>query len=142
MSLVFPPAFWQTDLVGAFVPFNLRPVYISPSFKRLLLNEDGSFKSRPLMGEEIYLTGRILRAYFLILEKSYSIRRDIDYPIIHVVPDPDTGLDLYLRIKPNLRFIEVHPRGQKRKAYADSRRTLPAPAEAVAASGSRAEFRR
>ncbi len=111
MSLVFPPAFWKTDLVGAFVPFNLRPVYTSPSFKRLLLNDDGTFRSTPLMGEENYLMGRILRAYFLILEKYYGIHQDIDYPIIQVVPDPDTGLDLYLRIKPNLRFIEVHPKG-------------------------------
>ncbi len=112
MSLVFPPAFWNTDLVGAFVPFNLQPVYTSPSFKCLLLNDDGTFKSRPLMGEENYLMGRILRAYFLILEKYYGIHQDIDYPIIQVVPDPDTGLDLYLRIKPNLRFIEVYPKGK------------------------------
>jgi len=124
MSLVFPPAFWQTDLVGAFVPFNLQPVYTSTSFKRLLLNEDGSFKSRPLMGEETYLTGRILRAYFLILEKYYGIRRDIDYPIIHVVPDPDTGLDLYLRIKPNLRFVEVHPRGKLKELSKEERETI------------------
>jgi len=112
MSLVFPPAFWKTDLVGAFVPFNLRPVYTSPSFKRLLLNDNGTFKSSPLMGEENYLMGRILRAYFLILEKYYGIHPDIDYPITQVVPDPDTGLDLYLRIKPNLQFIEVHPKGK------------------------------
>ena len=121
MSLVFPPAFWQTDLVGAFVPFNLRPVYTSPSFRRLLLNDDGSFKSRPLMGEETYFMGRILRAYFLILEKYYGIRRNIDYPIIQVVPDPDTGLDLYLRIKPNLRFIEVHPRSKLKELTAEER---------------------
>jgi len=124
MSLVFPPAFWQTDLVGAFVPFNLRPVYTSPSFKRLLLNDDGSFKSRPLMGEETYFMGRILRAYFLILEKYYGIRRDIDYPIVQVVPDPDTGLDLYLRIKPNLRFIEVHPRGKLKKLTEEERERI------------------
>ena len=112
MSFVFPPAFWKTDMVGAFVPFNLQPVYTSPSFKRLLLNDDGSFKSTPLMGEENYLMGRILRAYFLILDKYYGIHRDIDDPIIQVVPDLDTGLDLYFRIKPNLRFIEVHPKGK------------------------------
>ncbi len=121
MSLVFPPAFWNTDMVGAFVPFNLRPVYTSPSFKRLLLNDDGSFKSMPLMGEQNYLMGRILRAYFLILEKYYGIRRDIDYPIIQVVPDPETGLDLYLRIKPNLRFIEVNPKGKLKELTKEER---------------------
>jgi len=115
MSLVFPPAFWRTDMVGAFVPFILRPVYTSPSFKHLLLKDDGSFKGRPLMGEDAYFMGRILRAYFLILEKHYGISRRIDFPIIQVVPDPDTGLDLYLRIKPNLRFIEVHPKGELKK---------------------------
>lgn len=121
MSLVFPPAFWNTDMVGAFVPFNLRPVYTSPSFKRLLLNDDGSFKSIPLMGEENYLMGRILRAYFLILNKYYGIHQDIDYPIIQVVPDPETGLDLYLRIKPNLRFIEVHPKGDLKELTKEER---------------------
>jgi len=115
MSLVFPPAFWRTDMVGAFVPFILRPVYTSPSFKHLLLKDDGSFKGRPLMGEDAYFMGRILRAYFLILEKHYGISRRIDFPVIQVVPDPDTGLDLYLRIKPNLRFIEVHPKGELKK---------------------------
>jgi hypothetical protein len=121
MSLVFPPAFWKTDMVGAFVPFTLQPVYTSPSFKRLLLNDDGTFKSTPLMGEENYLMGRILRAYFLILNKYYGIHRDIDYPIIQVVPDPDTGLDLYLRIKPNLRFIEVHPKGELKELTDEER---------------------
>ena len=121
MSLVFPPAFWKTDMVGAFVPFILRPVYTSPSFKRLLLKDDGSFKGRPLIGEENYLMGRILRAYFLILEKYYGIHREIDYPIIQAVPDPDTGLDLYLRIKPNLRFIEVHPRGKLKELTEEER---------------------
>ncbi len=121
MSLVFPPAFWKTDLVGAFVPFILQPVYTSPSFKHLLLKDDGSFKGRPLMGEENYFMGRILRAYFLILEKCYGIHRKIDYPLIQVVPDPDTGLDLYLRIKPNLRFIEVHPRGKLRELTEEER---------------------
>ena len=121
MSLVFPPAFWNTDLVGAFVPFILRPVYTSPSFKRFLLKDEYSFKGRPLMGEENYFMGRILMAYFLILEKHYGIHREIDYPIIQVVPDPDTGLDLYLRIKPNLRFIEVHPKGKLKELTEEER---------------------
>jgi GAF domain len=121
MSLVFPPAFWKTDMVGAFVPFTLQPVYTSPSFRRILLNDDGSFKSTPLMGEENYLMGRILRAYLLILEKYYGIHRDIDYPIVQVVPDPDTGLDLYFRIKPNLRFIEVHPKGKLKELTEEER---------------------
>lgn len=121
MSLVFPPAFWNTDLVGAFVPFILRPVYTSPSFKRLLLSEDDCFKSTPIMGKEGFFMGRVLMAYFLILDRCYGIHRDIDYPIIHLVPDPDTGLERYVRIKPNMRFIEVYPRGKLKELTKEER---------------------
>jgi hypothetical protein len=55
------------------------------------------------------------------MEKYYGIHRDIDYPIIQVVPDPDTGLDLYVRIKPNLRFIEVHAKGELKKLSEEER---------------------
>jgi len=65
--------------------------------------------------------GRILMTYFLILERHYGIRREIDPPIIQVVPDPDTGLDLYLRIRPNMRFIEVHPRGKLKELTEEER---------------------
>jgi hypothetical protein len=112
VSLVLPPTSWETDIVGIFVPFNLQPVYVSPLFRRLLLNEEGLMKGKALMGEDNFLRGRILRAYYLILEQYYGIRQKLEYPIVRVVPDPETGLDLHLRIKPNLRFMEVHHKGE------------------------------
>jgi hypothetical protein len=112
ISLVLPPASRDTDIMGIFVPFNLQPVYVSPLFRRLLLDEEGLMKGKALMGEENFLRGRILRTYYLILEKYYGIRQKLEYPIIRVVPDPETGLDLHLRIKPNLQFVEVHQRGE------------------------------
>jgi hypothetical protein len=115
MSMIFPPALWESDLVGAFVPFNLQPVSVSPQFRRLLLNDHGSLKGRPLQGEEGHLMGRILRSYLFILEKLYGIRQEIDYPLIRIVPDPESDLDLYVRIKANLRFVEVHPNGKLKK---------------------------
>jgi hypothetical protein len=115
LSMIFPPALWESEPVGAFVPFNLQPVRVSPSFRHLLLNDDGSLKGRPLQGEEGYLMGRILRSYLFILEKYYGIQQEMDYPIVRIVPDPKTDLDLYLRIKPNLRFVEVHTKGRLKK---------------------------
>ncbi|RJR50631.1 MAG: GAF domain-containing protein [Desulfobacteraceae bacterium] len=115
MSMIFPPALLESEPVGAFVPFNLQPVYVSPSFRGLLLNDDGSLKGRPLQGEEGYLMGRILRSYLFIMEKYYGIQQEMDYPIVRIVSDPKTGLDLYLRIKPNLRFVEVRTRGKFKK---------------------------
>jgi tRNA pseudouridine-54 N-methylase len=94
------------------VPFNLQPVYVSPPFRRLLLDEAGRIKGLALMGEEMFLKGRILSAYYLIIEKYYGIGQKFEYPIVRVVPDPKTGLDLHLRIKPNLQFLEIHHKGE------------------------------
>ena len=111
VSLVLPPTSWESDLMGVFVPFNLQPVYVSNAFRRLLIDEQGLIKGSALMGEEMFLRGRILRAYYLILEKYYGIGQKFEYPIVRVVPDPKTGLDLHLRIKPSLQFLEVHHKG-------------------------------
>jgi len=40
------------------------------------------------------------------------------------VSDPDTGLDRYLRIKPNMRFIEVHPRGKLKELTEQEREKI------------------
>lgn len=122
--LVLPPTSWETDLVGIFVPFNLQPVYVSKAFRRLLLNEKGLIKGRALMGDENFLRGRILAAYYLILEKYYGIRQKLEYPVVRVVPDPETGLDLHLMIKPNLQFVEIHRKGELKQLSEQDRATL------------------
>jgi len=115
VSLILPPAFLENEAAGIFVPFNLQPVYVSDSFKTLLLDQDGRIKGIPALGEENFLKGRILRAYYLILEKYYGIRQKFEYPVIRVVSDPETGLDMHLRIKPNLQFMEIHHKGEPKR---------------------------
>ena len=124
VSLVLPPTSWESDLVGIFVPFNLQPVYVSPPFRRLLLDEAGHIKGIALVGEEMFLKGRILRAYYLIIEKYYGIGQKFEYPIVRVVPDPKTGLDLHLRIKPNLQFLEIHHKGELKELSEKERAVL------------------
>jgi len=124
VSLVLPPTSWESDLVGIFVPFNLQPVYVSPPFRRLLLDEAGHIKGIALVGEEMFLKGRILRAYYLIIEKYYGIGQKFEYPIVRVVSDPKTGLDLHLRIKPNLQFLEIHHKGELKELSEKERAVL------------------
>jgi len=124
VSLVLPPTSWETDLLGVFIPFNLVPVYVSAAFRRLLIDEQGRIKGSALMGEEMFLRGRILRAYYLILDKYYGIGQKFEYPIVRVVPDPQTGLDLHLRIKPNLQFLEIHHKGEIKKLSEKERARL------------------
>ena len=124
VSLVLPPTSWESDLVGIFVPFNLQPVYVSTAFRRLLLDKQDRIKGSALVGEEMFLRGRILRTYYLIIEKYYGIGQKFEYPIVRVVPDPKTGLDLYLRIKPNLQFLEIHHKGELKQLSEKERARL------------------
>jgi GAF domain len=115
MSAVVPTAFWESELVGALIPFQLNPVFMSPMFQRLYLNEDGSLRGRfPLETDKI-AKARQIRSSLLILKKCYGIDKDLDYPLVRIVEDPETGLDRHFQFWPNLRFVDVHTVGSPPK---------------------------
>jgi len=109
MSAVFPPAFWETEVIGALVPFTLEPFYVSPTFRRLCIEKDGSFLGQLDVGCEAFVRARLIRFYLLILSRLYGMQRDLDYPLIRIVEDPETGLERHLRFRPDLRFVEAYP---------------------------------
>jgi len=112
MSLVFPSVYWDAQPLAAVVPFTIKPVFVSPEFQRLFLNDDGSFSGRRNVKEEDFNRGRAMRAYFLVLEKRYNIRHSFDYPLVHIVRDKESGLERHYKMNLDFRFVEVrHVRG-------------------------------
>ncbi|MGO9567385.1 MAG: GAF domain-containing protein [Desulfomonilaceae bacterium] len=111
MSAVFPTAFWDSELVGALVPFNLSPVIVSPMFQRLCLNEDRSLRGRFPVETDTISRARQIRSFLLILKRCYGIDKDLDYPLVRIVEDPETGLERHFQFSPNLRFVDVHTVG-------------------------------
>jgi hypothetical protein len=108
MGRVFSPVFWDSEAVAAMVPFSIRPVFVSPLFERLFLDQSGSFRGRRNLDEDSFNRGRVLRAFLFILDRFYGIRHELDYPVIHIVPDPETGLDRHYQMKLDFRFVEPH----------------------------------
>lgn len=108
MSVVFPLAYWETQAIGALVPFSLEPILVSPSFQRLFLNDDGDFRGRLSGDPQAFLKARLIRCCLLILQKYYGIDKEIDFPLVRIIKDADTGLDRYFKIKPDFRFVDVH----------------------------------
>lgn len=106
MSAVFPRAFWEIQMAGAFIPFQLRPFFVSPLLKTKFLNSDGSIKGRPYPDEETYERALSLKAYLMVLKKFFEIDSDIDLPLMRVVPDPDTTLDRYYKMMVQTKFVE------------------------------------
>ncbi len=47
----------------------------------------------------------------MILKRCYGIDKDLDYPLVRIVEDPETGLDRHFQFWPNLRFVDVHTVG-------------------------------
>jgi hypothetical protein len=112
MSYVFSPVFWDTEAVAAVVPFTAEPVFISPLGQRLFLNRDGSVSDR--FNAQRFDKGRVIRAYLFILQQLFDIKEDFDYPIVRVVPDPETGLDRHFKLKLDFRFVEARAKGEPR----------------------------
>lgn len=108
MSMVFPVSSWDKDVAGALIPYTFKACYFTPEFKRLLINQDGSLRVYHVKEQDSDPNhNRFLRACFLILERVYGLRMQMQLPVIAVVPDEDSGLERYYRIDPDLRFVSV-----------------------------------
>ena len=75
----------------------MRAVYSTPSFRQLFLDEDGALRGRLNVDGESWATGRLLRAYSLVLEKYYDVALRLDYPLIVTTHDPDCSLERHFR---------------------------------------------
>lgn len=112
MGAVFPAAFWETKPMAALVPFCMKPVFVSPPFKRLFIRKDGSFAGEFLVGREGFFRGRLARAYLRILRSFYQVEETLDFPVICRLVDPETGLDRYYSLQLDPRFTEIIPLGE------------------------------
>ncbi len=122
MNLVFPPLTWQSEAVAAVVPFSIEPVYISPLFRQLFLDEQGRMKGEIILEDFSLDKGRVIRAYLFILRKFYGLDLKLDYPVVHMVKDPETGLDRFFQFELDFRFVDVRalkkPRDLSRRQLA------------------------
>src|SRR5919109_1427956 len=112
MSAVFPPASWDRDYSAATIPFHFRSFYATPSFRRLLTAEDGTFEGWMNLDRDLFFYGKLLRAYLYILKKFYGIALEFEYPLICTRQDPEIGLDRHFKLNIDGRFLEVRSIGE------------------------------
>ncbi len=138
---VFPAASWGEDYGAAAVPFQLRAVHATPSFRRLLLDEQGFVQGWLNLDAEDAARGRLLYAYDAILRVHYGMTLDVDdHPFTLAARDPESGLERHFRIQLDTRFLEVRALAPvppldeaTRRAAAPGRRGPAAPGGAVPA---------
>lgn len=125
MTVVFPPAFWESDCAAAFVPFQFTSFYATPAFKSLFRMEEPGFTPQLNIDPQRWEWGRILKAYTYILQKSYGIDLTWSYPLIAKARCPKTGLDRFFNIVFDPKFLEIKVLGEPRSlAEEDPKRLL------------------
>jgi GAF domain len=107
MAKVFPAASWDRDYAAVLVPFTVRAVYGTPSFRQLFLDEGGLLRGRLNLDEDRWALGRLLRAYSLVLAKYYDVDLRLEYPVVVTTTDPDCGLQRHFRFDLETRFLEI-----------------------------------
>jgi hypothetical protein len=126
MSVVFPPVFWDQAYGAIMVPFQLRSVYGTPSFERLLMSEDGVLKGRIPFDARTVRAIRLTLAYALIVRRVYGIDLGVDPLLVITATDPETGLDRHFKMQFDYRFVEVVPRGPVPTLGEETKRRLRA----------------
>jgi GAF domain-containing protein len=112
MSVVFPPAFWESDCAAAFVPFQFTSFYATPAFKTLFRMGGPGFTPQLNINPQEWQWGRTLKAYVLILNKYYGIDLSWDHPLIAKARCPKTGMDRFFNIVLDPKFLEIRVIGE------------------------------
>ncbi|MCF8049919.1 MAG: GAF domain-containing protein [Desulfobacterales bacterium] len=107
LRLAFSPTAMESEAVAAFSPFSRRPVFATDAFRRLFIAEDGTLQGQMSRTDEGFDRGLAIRAYLFILDRFYGIRQQVQYPLVRIVEDPETGLERHYRIDPDYRFVEA-----------------------------------
>ncbi|MDX1546892.1 MAG: GAF domain-containing protein [Rhodothermales bacterium] len=113
MGAIFPPALWEQALMAVTAPFNMQPVYATPSFEALNLIEEGEPQFPVEYGPhgEGMAVARTMHAYYWILKACYGIDKPDSYPLIFGRTDPETRLDTYYKLDINARFASIECNG-------------------------------
>ncbi len=108
MSLVFPPASWESHTFAAMVPFTLQAFHYSPRFDQMFLGKQGRFNPRyDGMDEEELMHSRAMRAYQFILKEFYDLGSKMEIPMISTAFDPETGLNKHFAFDLDFRFLRL-----------------------------------
>ena len=122
MTVVFPPASWDSDYSAAVPPFSYGSFYTTPSYERLAPSGKQTPKANLDDFTMAYL--KILYAYAFILRKFYGIPLDIDYPIIRTTTDPETGLDFHFQADVDPQFCHVKKVGEPKPLTDEEKKYL------------------
>ena len=110
MSPVFPAASFNRDIMGALTPCTAEPFFVTPEFRRLFLDKENTLKAALLKNDETEISKKLLRIYFLILERIYGFScQRLENVDIKIDPHGENGLAQYFGVTTDFQFVRITP---------------------------------
>lgn len=102
----------KRDIFGIGVPYRFSIFYYSERFRQIFAEEGGELKAVPKgISEEKVKNDKLIWMYKLILERLYDLPINYDVEIIHNIIHPETGLQKYIKVNIDPRFVDVKVKG-------------------------------
>ena len=94
-------------------PYRFNIFSYSEPFRKLFINEDGSYLKLPEEMSEAYLKEvQCSMIYDQALEKYYGIKLNETPDLVYPVTDSSTGMKRYFKMRYDRRFIDMHLKGK------------------------------
>jgi hypothetical protein len=106
LSAIVSPAFADREMTAATLPFSFQAFYTTPLFREVAGSLDFAKVSINIPDQRM-VTGKIMKACVLILNKFYDANFALDRPLLLTVKDPVTQLNKTFKVEINDRFFEV-----------------------------------
>jgi GAF domain-containing protein len=111
MATVFPVTFSdKEDMYAIGFPFQYKVLYASSMFRNLFLDDSNHVVLPDIESVEKLQQEKIAGAYQLILNRLYDIKIDGCVTTVHPFKCPTSGLDRFMEVSLDTRFIDVVPK--------------------------------
>lgn len=107
MSVVFPPAYWESNMIAVSMPLDFKAMYATPKFTELFTDSSSSFESNFNYSPEYFEAGKHITVYAGILKQVYNIDMTVVFPLIRKITDEKTGLERYFKFNMDNRFVDL-----------------------------------
>lgn len=122
---IFSPFLVKNGISGASVPYKMDMLYATPGFTQLLGKTKKELLKNVFNDSRENYYGPILHVYSIILKQFYNLDITFDIPVFNIKKtDNKTGLVKYYRMKTDIRYVKINPRGKIKKLTEEERYML------------------
>ncbi|OOG78212.1 GAF domain-containing protein [Algoriphagus sp. A40] len=100
----------ENRILALSAPFDFQPLYSTPVFREIFLNEDGTMKIPENLDVNKIQFNKMLHIYSLIIDQIYGIKINQIHPLVFKYRQPD-GITKHFQIQINLQFVRVIAKG-------------------------------